>query len=63
MLQGDRLDQIRDLAWRELELAEDEEVLSQQAGDAPRPVQMVRERRLNGRPLRAITAEHEIPPS
>ena len=63
MLQGDRLDQIRDLAWRELELAEDEEVLSQELGDAPRKVEVVRDRRLNATPLRAITAEHEIPPS
>lgn len=62
MLQGERLDQIRDLAWRELELAEDEEVLIE-GSELARQLEVTRERRPSGTPLRAITAEHEIPHS
>lgn len=60
MLQGERLDQIRDLAWRELELAEEEEVLTE-GTEVARHLEVARERRPSGMPLRAITAEHEIP--
>lgn len=60
MLQGERLDQIRDLAWRELELAEDEEVLSEVVAESARPLDLIRERRPSV-PITAITAEHEVP--
>jgi hypothetical protein len=59
MLKGERLDRIRDLAWRELELAEDEEILGHVPDDLP-PRGDWRERRPSV-PIRAITAEHEIP--
>jgi hypothetical protein len=53
------LDRVRELAYRELELAEDEEVLSDGVQEMARPLEIGRERRLSI-PLRAITGEHEV---
>lgn len=70
MLQGEKLDRIRELAYRELEQVEDEEILSEavespgengvDAAEVARPLEIARERR-HGVPLRAITSEFEIP--
>lgn len=60
MIQGERLDRIRDLAWRELERAEDEETLGASDTEFERPIETARERRPSVG-IRAITAEHEIP--
>lgn len=54
MLEGRKLDRIRELAWRELELAEQEDVLVGGATETPVPTPVLRE----PRPSRRLTLTH-----
>jgi hypothetical protein len=69
MLQGEKLERCRELAYRELERVEDEEILTEEpaiddgvsaANDGREAVAPPREFRY-GVPVRAITSEFEIP--